>query len=60
MAIMKRLRDTVTIMEFALRATILLWQESKTAVCWKREYKQVTLSIIVFNHLSDDEIDEMI
>jgi hypothetical protein len=54
---MKRLRDTFTIMEFALRAILLLWQEPKTAVTWKREGKRLCLLVDIYNHLFNDEIE---
>ena len=54
---MRRLHDTLTIIEFALRAILLLWQEPKTAVTWKSECKRVTLSVNAYNHLFDEEIE---
>lgn len=53
---MRRLRDSLTIMEFALRAVWLRWCEPKTAVTWRREGKQLILSVRVYNNLLDDEV----
>jgi hypothetical protein len=52
---MKWLRDTLLIAEFALRAILLIWQESKATVRWERQGKQLSLLINVYNHLFDDE-----
>lgn len=54
---MKRLRNTLIIVEFALRAISLLWQEPKVAVTWSRGGKQLNLTVNVYNHLLDDEVD---
>jgi hypothetical protein len=55
---MRRLRSTLTIMEFALRAIWLTFQEPKTTVRWERQGKQLNLSVNVYNHLFDDEIEK--
>jgi hypothetical protein len=47
---MKQLRSTLIIMEFALRAIWLIFQEPKTSVTWERKGKQLNLSIKVYNH----------
>lgn len=54
---MKRLRNVLIILEFALRAILVCFQEPKTAVTWDREGKQINLSIRFYNHLLDDEIE---
>jgi hypothetical protein len=54
---MKRLRNVLTLLEFTLRATLLIFLEPKTTVTWSREGKQVNLSVRFYNHLSDTEID---
>jgi hypothetical protein len=46
-------------MEFALRAILLLWREPKMAVTWKREGKQLSLSVNIYNHLFDDEVERV-
>ena len=57
---MKRLYSTLIIIEFALRAIVLLWQEPKTSVTWKRLGKQLKFSINIDNHLFNDEIKKRI
>lgn len=52
---MKRVRNTLTVMQFAYRAIVLIWQEQKIALTWRREGKQLSLVVTVYNHLFDDE-----
>lgn len=52
---MKRLRNVSIILEFALRAILVCFQEPKTDVTWSREGKQINFSIRIYNHLSDNE-----